>query len=84
MTQSTCAAEPIPYALRQGAAGTAVAEGCRKRGGSAQTCARGKRQVAGMGLAAWRRLRPLDAANRPLTPRVADLTLAQPRLQAGR
>jgi putative transposase len=55
--------------------GTPVAEVCRKRGISEQTFDRWKRRFAGMGVAAWRRLRQLAEENRKLKPLVADLTL---------
>jgi putative transposase len=83
MKQSTLSEEQITYALRQVEAGTAVAEGGRKLGGSEQTCYRWKRQVAGMGIAALRRLRQLEEENRTRKPRVADLTWDKPMLQAG-
>ena len=83
MKQSTFTAEHITDALRQVEAGTSVAEICRKLGGSEQTFDRWKRQFVGLGAAAWRRLRPLEAENRQLKPWVADLTLDKPMRQEG-
>jgi putative transposase len=60
-----------------------VAEACCQLGISEQTCYRGKRQVAGMGLAELRRLRQLEEENRKLTHLVADLTLDTPMRQEG-
>jgi putative transposase len=81
MKQSTFTNEQILYALRQGEAGTPVAEVCRKLGISEQTFYRWKRQFAGMGVAELRRLRQLEEENRKLKQLVADLTLDQHMLQ---
>jgi putative transposase len=81
MKKSAVTEEPITYALRQVELGTPVAEVCRKLGGSEQTFSRWKRRVAGMGVAALRRLRQLAEENRKLKPLGADLTLDKPMLQ---
>ncbi len=77
MKPSPFSEEPIADALRHVEAGTAVAEGCRKLGVSEQTCSRGKRTCAGIGIAEWRRLRQLEDEHRKLKPWGADLTLDQ-------
>jgi putative transposase len=81
MKKSALTEEQITYALRQGERGTPGSAVCRQLGVSAQTCSRGKRKCAGMGMAAWRRLRPLEEEHRTRKHLVADLTLDKPRLQ---
>ena len=81
MQQSTFTEAQITSALRQAETGTPVAEVCRKLGVSEQTVYRWKRQCAGMGIAALRRLRQREEENRKLTQLVADLTLDKHMLQ---
>jgi putative transposase len=81
MKKSAFTEEQIPYTLRQGELGTPGAEFCRKLGSSEQTFYRWQRRFAGRGVAALRRWRQLEAENRKLTQRVADLTLDKPLLQ---
>jgi putative transposase len=64
MKKSALTEEQITYALRQVERGTPGSAVCRQLGVSEQTCSRWKRKCAGMGMAAWRRLRPLEEENR--------------------
>jgi putative transposase len=73
--------EQIAYALREGEAGTPVAEICRKLGVSEQTFYRWKKKFAGMGVAELRRLKQLEEENRKLKQLVADLPLDKHMLQ---
>jgi putative transposase len=63
------------HALRQAEAGTRVVAVGRTLAVSEQTCSRGKRTFAGLGVAELRRLRQVEEENRRLKPVVADLTL---------
>jgi putative transposase len=71
----------ITMALRQGEAGTPVAEICRKMGVSQQTFYTWRRKFAGMGVAELRELRQLREENRKLKGLVADLSLDKHMLQ---
>lgn len=73
--------EQILYTLRQAEGGETVAEICRKRGISEQTCSTWKRKYAGMGLSELRELRQLREETAQLTRRVADLSLDRHVLQ---
>ena len=81
MRKTAFTEEQVAHALRQAEAGTPVAEVCRKRGISEQTCYRWKRKFAGMGVAELRRLRQLEDENHKLKQLVADLTLDKHMLQ---
>ena len=58
-----------------------MVEVCRELGVTEQTCSRGKRKVAGLGIAELRRLREVEDENRRLKQLVADLTLDTHMLQ---
>jgi putative transposase len=73
--------EQIAVALRQGEAGTPVAEICRKLGVTEATYYRWKRKYGGLGVSELRELRQLREENRRLKQTVADLTLDKQILQ---
>lgn len=75
MKKGQFTAEQIVYALRQAAAGTAVADLCRQLGVSEHTCYRWQRTFAGLGIAELRRLKQLEEEHRKLKQLVADLSL---------
>lgn len=72
--------EQMMYTLRQAAAGTPVAEVCRKIGITEQTFYRWKK-FGGMGVAELARLRQLEDENKKLKSLIADLTLDKHMLQ---
>jgi hypothetical protein len=88
MKKSAFTAEQITYTLGQVDRGTPVAEGSRTLGVSEQTFSRGKRKCAGVGVAEWRRLRPLEVVlldralpsrqRRRLDPRLAEVEAIRP------
>ena len=81
MRKSRFSEEQIAMALRQGEAGTAVEEICRKLGISDATYFRWKKKYGGLGLSELRELRQLRDENRKLKGLVADLTLDKTVLQ---
>jgi putative transposase len=81
MRKSQYTDQQIAFALRQAEGGTAVEEICRKMGVSEPTFCRWKKQFAGMGVAAIRRLKQLEEENAKLKRLVADLTLDKSMLQ---
>lgn len=81
MRKSRFTEEQIAVALRQGEAGTPVAEICRKLGVTEATYYRWKRKYGGLGVSELRELRQLREENRRLKQTVADLTLDKQILQ---
>ena len=81
MRRSKFSEEQIAMALRQGEAGTPVAQICRKLGISQATYFRWKKQYAGLGVSELRELRQLRDENRRLKQLVADLSLDKAILQ---
>lgn len=81
MRKSRFTDEQIAIALRQGEAGTPVAEICRKLGVTEATYYRWKRKYGGLGVSELRELRQLREENRRLKQSVADLTLDKQILQ---
>jgi putative transposase len=75
MRKSRFTEEQIAMALRQGEAGTAVEEICRKLGISEATYFRWKKRYGGLGVSALRELRQAREENRKLKGLVADLSL---------
>ena len=73
--------EQIVMALRQGGAGTPVAEICRKLGVSQATYFRWKKSYGSLGVPELRELRQLRDENRRLKQLVADLSLDKSILQ---
>jgi putative transposase len=73
--------EQIAFALRQTENGIAVDEACRTLGVSEATFYRWKKQFAGMGVVAIRRLKQLEEENAKLKRLVADLSLDKTMLQ---
>lgn len=73
--------EQIAYALRQGEAGTPVADVCRGLGISEATFYVWKKKYASLGVSELRKLRQLEAENARLKGLVADLTLDKHILQ---
>ena len=81
MRKSKFSEEQIAMALRQGEAGTPVAEICRKLGISQGTFYRWKKAYGGLGVPELRELRQLRDENRRLKQLVADLSLDRAILQ---
>jgi putative transposase len=73
--------EQIAMALRQGEAGTSVAEICRKLGISQATFFRWKKTYGSLGVPELRELRQLREENHRLKQLVADLSLDKSILQ---
>jgi len=81
MRRSKFSEEQIVMALRQGEAGTPVAEICRKLGVSQATYFRWKKTYGSLGVPELRELRQLRDENRRLKQLVADLSLDKSILQ---
>ena len=81
MKKSRFTEEQIAYALRQGEAGTPVADVCRSLGISEATFYVWKKKYASLGVSELRKLRQLEAENARLKGLVADLTLDKHILQ---
>ena len=81
MKKSRFTEEQIAYALRQGEAGTPVADVCRGLGISEATFYVWKKKYASLGVSELRKLRQLEAENARLKGLVADLTLDKHILQ---
>lgn len=81
MRKSKFTEEQIAMALRQGEAGTPVADICRKLGISQATYFRRKRTYGSQGVPELRELRQLRDENRRLKTLVADLSLDKTILQ---
>jgi putative transposase len=81
MKKSRFTEEQIAYALRQGEAGTPVADVCRGLGLSEATFYVWKKKYASLGVSELRKLRQLEAENARLKGLVADLTLDKHILQ---
>lgn len=75
MKQSRFTEEQIIGVLKEGEAGVAVKELCRKYGICDQTYYRWKAKYGGLEVSEARRLRQLEEENRRLKLMVADLTL---------
>jgi putative transposase len=81
MRRSRFTEEQIAMALRQGEAGTAVAEIVRKLGISEQTYYTWKKKYGGLGVPELRELKSIREENRRLKTLVADLSLDRTILQ---
>lgn len=81
MRKSKFTEEQIAMALRQGEAGTPVADICRKLGISQATYFRWKKTYGSLGVPELRELRQLRDENRRLKTLVADLSLDKTILQ---
>jgi putative transposase len=81
MRKSRFTVEQIAMALRQGEAGTPVAEIIRKLEISEQTYYRWKKKYGGLGVSELRELRVIRDENRRLKTLVADLSLDKTILQ---
>ena len=81
MRKSKFTEEQIAMALRQGEAGTPVADICRKLGISQATYFRWKKMYGSLGVPELRELRQLRDENRRLKTLVADLSLDKTILQ---
>ena len=81
MRRSRFSEEQIAMALRQGEAGTPVAEIIRKLGISEQTYDRWKKKYGGLGVSELRELKAMREENRRLKTLVADLSLDKTILQ---
>ena len=81
MRKSRFTVEQIAMALRQGEAGTPVAEIIRKLEISEQTYYRWKKKYGGLGVSELRELRVIRDENRRLKTLVADLPLDKTMLQ---
>ena len=81
MRKSKFSEEQIAMALRQGEAGTPVADICRKFGISQATYFRWKKVYGSLGVPELRELRQLRDENRRLKSLVADLSLDKTILQ---
>ena len=81
MRKSKFTEEQIAMALRQGEAGTPVADICRKLGISQATFFRWKKHYGSLGVPELRELRQLRDENRRLKALVADLSLDKTILQ---
>lgn len=81
MRKSKYTEEQIAMALRQGEAGTPVAEICRRLQVTEATFYRWKKKYGGLGVPELRELRQLREENRRLKGLVADLSLDREILQ---
>ncbi len=81
MKRSRFTEEQIAMALRQGEAGTPVAEIIRKLEISEQTYYRWKKKYGGLGVSELRELKVIRDENRRLKTLVADLSLDKTILQ---
>ncbi len=81
MRKSRFTEEQIAMALRQGEAGTPVAEIVRKLGISEQTYYTWKKKYGGLGVSELRELKGIREENRRLKTLVADLSLDKTILQ---
>ena len=81
MRKSRFTVEQIAMALRQGEAGTPVAEIIRKLEISEQTYDRWKKKYGGLGVSELRELKVIRDENRRLKRLVADLSLDKTILQ---
>jgi putative transposase len=81
MRKSRFTVEQIAMALRQGEAGTPVAEIIRKLEISEQTYYRWKKKYGGLGVSELRELKVIRDENRRLKTLVADLSLDKTILQ---
>jgi putative transposase len=81
MRKSRFTVEQIAMALRQGEAGTPVAEIIRKLEISEQTYYRWKKKYGGLGISELRELKSIRDENRRLKTLVADLSLDKTILQ---
>ena len=81
MRKSRFTVEQIAMALRQGEAGTPVAEIIRKLEISEQTYYRWKKRYGGLGISELRELKAIRDENRRLKTLVADLSLDKTILQ---
>jgi putative transposase len=81
MRKSRFTEEQIAMALRQGEAGTPVAEIVRKLGISEQTYYTWKKKYGGLGVSELRELKATREENRRLKTLVADLSLDKTILQ---
>jgi putative transposase len=79
--KSSFSEEKIISILKEGDAGTKVAELCRKHGMSDATCYKWKAKYAGMDVSQLRRLKDLEAENSRLKRMYADLSLTHQALQ---
>ena len=81
MKKSRFTEEQITYALRQGEAGTPVADVCRQMGISEATFYVWKKKYGNLGVTELRQMRQLQDENARLKRLVADLTLDRHILQ---
>ena len=81
MKKSSFSEEKIISILREGDAGTKVAELCRKHGMSDVTYYKWKAKYAGMDVSQLRRLKDLESENNRLKRMYADLSLTHHALQ---
>jgi putative transposase len=81
MRKTRFSEEQIAMALRQGEAGTPVAEIIRKLGISEQTYYRWKKKYGGLGVSELRELKAIREENRRLKTLAADLSLDKTILQ---
>jgi putative transposase len=81
MRRSRFTEQQIAMALRQGEAGTPVAEIVRKLGISEQTYYTWKKKYGGLGVSELRELKAIREENRRLKALVADLSLDKTILQ---
>jgi putative transposase len=81
MKKSRFTEEQITYALRQGEAGTPVADVCRQMGISEATYYVWKKKYGNLGVTELRQMRQLQDENVRLKRLVADLTLDRHILQ---
>jgi putative transposase len=79
--KSSFSEEKIISILREGDAGTKVAELCRKHGMSDATYYKWKAKYAGMDVSQLRRLKDLETENNRLKRMYADLSLTHHALQ---